>query len=383
MSRVEKLAVNVTGKFVEVGDVLAEVYSPELYQAVRELLLAQQRAREAAPASTSLGRSLLGSGEEMLQLASEKLRLWGITQEQIDEILRTGKASARMPIVAPLCGVVVRKSVVEGQYVAEGDPLFEVADLSRVWIMAQVYEDQVALVQVGQPVEATVEAYPGETFKGKVAFKDPALNPATRTLSVRYDLDNPDGRLQPGMFATVTIKLPIEQTPQFRTHSASPPAGPSHDGHAVSMTVQEQKICPVTRAKLGEMGEPILVQLASRKVWVCCAGCPTKLKSEPAKYLANLDRIPAEGVLSVPEQAVIDSGDRKIVYVETEPGVFEGRQVVLGPRIGSRFPVLEGLSPGEKVAAAGAFLIDAETRLNEGAQPTVEPAAGAGGLHRH
>src|SRR6516225_8197768 len=102
--------------------------------------------------STSLGRSLLGNGDELVQLATEKLRLWGITQEQIDEILRTGKASARMSIVAPLCGVVVRKSVVEGQYVSEGDPLFEIADLSRVWIMAQVYEDQLSLVQIGQPV---------------------------------------------------------------------------------------------------------------------------------------------------------------------------------------------------------------------------------------
>ena len=127
-----------------------------------------------------------------------KLKLWGITQGQIDEILRTGKADYRMPIVAPIGGVVVRKNVVEGQYVAEGDPLFEIADLSHVWIQAQVYEDQVGLVRVGQPVEATVEAYPGEVFKGQVAFKDPALNPATRTMNVRYDLENTDGRLQPG-----------------------------------------------------------------------------------------------------------------------------------------------------------------------------------------
>jgi Cu(I)/Ag(I) efflux system membrane fusion protein len=381
MSRVEKLSVNVTGTFVEVGDVLAEVYSPELYQAVRELLLAQQRAREASSASSTLGRSLLGNGDDMVQLASEKLRLWGITQEQIDEILRTGRASSRMPITAPLCGVVVRKSVVEGQYVAEGDPLFEIADLSHVWIMAQVYEDQVGLVQVGQPVEATVEAYPGEIFKGKVAFKDPALSPSTRTLSVRYDLDNTDGRLQPGMFATVTIKMPLEDTPQFRKRAASAPAPAGHD-HQASMTVEEQKICPVTKAKLGSMGAPIPVQLASRRVWVCCSGCPDKLKSAPEKYLARLQTAPTEGVLSVPELAVIDAGDRKIVYVETEPGVFEGRQVVLGPRIGNRFPVLEGLAAGDKVAASGAFLIDAESRLNQGAQPTAQAAA-HGGDHRH
>ncbi len=221
MSRVEKLAVNFTGTLVEAGDVLAEVYNPELYQAVRELLLAQERAREAPAASSSLARSLLGGGEDLVRMATEKLRLWGITQEQIDEILRTGKAESRMPIVAPLCGVVVRKNVVEGQYVAEGDPLFEIADLSHVWIIAQIYEDQIALVRVGQAVEATVEAYPGVVFKGKVAFLDPALNPATRTLNVRYDLENSDGRLQPGMFATVTLRTPLAETPQFRTRLAS------------------------------------------------------------------------------------------------------------------------------------------------------------------
>jgi Cu(I)/Ag(I) efflux system membrane fusion protein len=394
MSRVEKLSVNFTGTPVKAGDILAEVYSPELYQAVRELLLAQQRAREAPAASSPLTQSLLGGGEDLVRLGIDKLKLWGITQEQIDEILRTGKADYRMPIVAPIGGVVVRKNVFEGQYVAEGDPLFEIADLSHVWILAQVYEDQVALVRVGQPVEATVEAYPGEVFKGQVAFRDPALNPATRTLNVRYDLENPDGKLQPGMFATVTLKTPLIETPQFRTRLASAHAPANHAGHSASMTVEEQKICPVTKAKLGSMGEPVPVQLASRKVWVCCEGCPDKLKREPDKYLARLEPPPSEGVLSVPESAVIDTGDRKIVYVETQPGVFEGRQVVLGARIGDRFPVLEGLSPGDKVAASGAFLIDAETRLNQGAAATAEPASRTsdtstrsattgGGVHRH
>lgn len=394
MSRVEKLAVNFTGTFVEVGDVLAEVYNPELYQAVRELLLAQERARELAASSSPPGRSLLGGGEDMIRMATEKLRHWGVTQEQIDEILRTGKAESRMSIVAPLCGVVVRKNVVEGQYVAEGDPLFEIADVSHVWIMAQVYEDQIGLVRVGQAVEATVEAYPGSVFKGKVAFLDPALNPSTRTLSVRYDLDNSEGRLQPGMFATVTLRTPLAETPQFRTRLASShkPADPA--APVSSMTVEQQKICPVTRLKLGSMGDPVPVQLASRRVWVCCPACPDKLKAEPDKYLARLEPQPEGEILSVPESAVIDTGDRKIVYVEAQPGVFEGRQVVLGARIGDRFPVLEGLSAGDKVAAAGAFLIDAETRLNQGAIATSEPAsatpdssspsaAPGGGVHRH
>ena len=142
------------------------------------------------------------------------------------------------------------------------------------------------------------------------------------------------------------------------------------------------------------MGDPIPVQLASRKVWVCCSGCPDKLKAEPAKYLARMEPQAADGSSPSPRSAVIDTGDRKIVYVEAQPGVFEGRQVVLGPRIGDRFPVLEGLSAGEKVAAAGAFLIDAETRLNQGAAATSEPAPrsadrstrsapATGEVHRH
>jgi Cu(I)/Ag(I) efflux system membrane fusion protein len=394
MSRVEKLAVNFTGTFVEVGDVLAEVYNAELYQAARELLLAQERARELATSNSNSLRSSLLGGEDLVRLASEKLRLWGITQEQIDAILRTGKAETRMPIVAPLCGVVVRKNVFEGQYVAEGDPMFEIADLSHVWIIAQIYEDQIGLVQVGQAVEATVEAYPGMVFKGKVAFRDPALNPATRTLSVRYDLDNSEGKLQPGMFATVTLKTPLAETPPFRTRMASSGTSGNHAAHSSSMTVEQQKVCPVTKAKLGSMGDPIPVQLASRKVWVCCAGCPDKLKAEPDKYLARLERGPSAGILSVPESAVIDTGDRKIVYVETQPGVFDGRQVVLAGSIGDRYPVVEGLSPGEKVAASGAFLIDAETRLNqggaaasEGPLQTAEQSKGStatgGGVHRH
>jgi Cu(I)/Ag(I) efflux system membrane fusion protein len=135
----------------------------------------------------------------------------------------------------------------------------------------------------------------------------------------------------------------------------------------VSLTADEQQICPVTNAKLGSMGDPISVEAAGQRVWTCCKACPPKLKAQPAKYLARLAPPPLDQVLSVPESAVIDTGVRKVVYIESEPGVFEGREVVLGPRIGNRFPVMEGLAPGEKVAAAGAFLIDAESRINPGA----------------
>ena len=132
----------------------------------------------------------------------------------------------------------------------------------------------------------------------------------------------------------------------------------------------------MTNLKLGAMGDPISVEVGGRKVWTCCAACPPKLKAQPAKYLARLAPVPRDEVLSVPESAVIDTGRRKVVYVESEPGVFEGREVVLGPRTGNRFPVLEGLAPGEKVAASGAFLIDAESRINPGAVPATREESG-------
>ncbi len=368
MSRVEKLYVNFTGVSVRAGEPLAELYSPELYQAIRELLLAQRSARQRPGAQTALGRSVLGDANELVGLSREKLKLWGVTNKQVEDILARGEADYKLPILSPIGGHVVKKNVVEGQYVAEGEAMFEVADLSTVWVQAKVYEDKLSLVRVGQAVEATVAAFPGETFPGTVAFIQPHLDPATRTVDVRYDLKNPGHKLRPGMYAAVTIKTPMADNPTFRTKlAATRPA--KGTVRLASLTALEQKVCPVTGAKLGSMGDPIAVEVEGRKVWVCCAACPPKLKADPAKYLARLEPPPEGGVLSVPEAAVIDTGTSRVVYVEARPGVFEGRKVVLGPRAGDRYPVLEGLSPGEKVAAAGAFLIDAETRLN--------PAAGA------
>jgi len=369
MARVERLFVNFTGTPVRQGEPLAELYSPELYQAIQETLLAQRHAAQPGRMQTSIGRAALGEPDTLLRSAKEKLQLWGITAKQVDEILAKGKADFKLPILSPISGVVVRKNIVEGQYVAEGEAMFEVADLSHVWIQAQVYEDQISLVQVGQAVEATVEAYPGQVFKGKVAFKDPLLNPATRTLNVRYDLENPDGRIQPGMFATVTLRTPVSDLPAFKSRLAQSP-GARGLARKARLTVEEQKTCLVTNLKLGAMGDPVPVDVEGRHLWICCEACEGKLKGQPAKFLAKLEPAPQDSVLSVPESAVIDTGKKKIVFVEAEPGVFEGREVVLGPPSGELYPVLDGLAPGEKVAEAGAFLLDAETRLNAGAAPT-------------
>ena len=369
-SRVEKLYINFNGQDVEVGQTMAELYSPELNQAIQELLTASRRAESSVQPQTAVARSLLSDRQEMVRASAEKLKRWGITQAQIDEILKKGQTDFKFTILSPVRGHVFKKNVVEGDEVQEGYAMFEIVDLHTVWVQAQVYENQQGLVHEGQAVEATVDSFPGEIFPGKVEFVQPHLDPATRTVEVRYALVNPGHRLRPGMFATVTLKTPIADTPAFRTRIAArqPSKG---EGRNVSLTADEQKTCPVTTLKLGSMGAPIAVEVEGRKVWTCCKLCPPKLKAEPAKYLARLAPPPQDEVLSVPESAVIDTGSRKVVYVESEPGVFEGREVVLGSRIGNRFPVLDGLAPGERVAATGAFLIDAESRINPGAAPAM------------
>ena len=424
-SRVEKLYVNFTGQDVEVGQTLAELYSPELSQAIQELLNSARRAGSAYQPQTDVARSVAADRQEMVRASAEKLRRWGLTQAQIDEILKKGKTDVTIPILSPISGHVFKKNVVEGQEVQEGFAMFEVADLHTVWVQAQVYEQQLGLIHLGQEVEARVEAFPGKSFPGKVEFVQPHLDPATRTVEVRFALENPGHGLRPGMFATVTLKTSVADSPEFRTRSTAlrhaaggnataegqkvcpvtgaelgtmgPPVAVEVQGRKVwtccdacppklkaspakylaklappaadAGTVGLQTICPVTGAKLGSMGDPIPVEVEGRKVWTCCSACPPKLKAQPAKYLARLAPAPEDEVLSVPESAVIDTGTRKVVYVESEPGVFEGREVVLGPLTGSRFPVLEGLAPGERVATAGTFLIDAESRINPGAAP--------------
>jgi len=375
-SRIEKLHVNVTGQDVEAGQPLAELYSPELSQAIQELLNASHRALPAIELKTEIGRSVYADRREMAQASAEKLRRWGIGQAQIDDILAHGKTNFTLPILSPKRGHVFKKNVVEGQEVPEGFPMFEIVDLDTVWLQAQVFEHQLGLIHEGQDAVASVEAFPGESFVGRLEFIQPHLDPTTRTVEVRYAIPNPGHRLRPGMFATLTLKAPMVGMPAFRDRTIRPdPVGAGLETPGAPHSFDEQKNCPVTAAKLGSMGDPVSVQVQGRKIWTCCAACPPKLKAEPARYLIDLEAPPRDQVLSIPESAVIDSGTRKVVYVETEPGVYEGREVVLGPRSGDRFGVLDGLAPGEKVAAAGAFLIDAESRLNPGAAPAQSTGA--------
>jgi membrane fusion protein, copper/silver efflux system len=350
-ARVDRLHVASVGVRVRAGQWLAELYGFDVAQSIRAYREAYRALAEPAGTPPDFKQTPLGDPKERVRIAIEGLKVLGVRQDQIGSITTHDDPEALLPLLAPISGHVIEKNVYEGQYAFEETVLFEIADLSRVWIDAQIYENQLALVCLGQPIEATVPAFPGEVFKGTVALIAPVLDPTTRTAAVRLDLDNPGLRLRPGMYANVTLNVALGGP--IRTRGA-----------------EEQTICPVTRVSLGSMGPATPVAVEGRTVWVCCDACVSKLKSASAKYLALLDSSARSSLPSVLEAAVVDTGSKTIVYVEVTPGIFEGRAVVIGPRSGDHYPVLRGLAPGERVAAAGAFLIDAETRLNPPAQDT-------------
>ena len=342
-ARIERLHAHSEGEHVRAGQRLAELYSYDVAQSIRGLLEASSALHAPSATRPDLDPTPLGDPGERFRLATQTLQVLGVRQDQIDAIASGDRPDQDLPVLAPIGGLVIKKTAYQGQYVPEGTLLFEIADLGHVWVDALVFEDQLGLVRVGQPAVATVAAFPGEEFRGHVEQLAPALDPATRTLAVRFGLDNPGDRLRPGMLATVALNVARTVT-----------------------TLARGATCPVTRLTLGTMGPAISVDVQGRRVSVCCEACVPKLKAAPEKYLdlGPRDTATPDRVMSVPESAVIDTGTKTVVYVEASPGVFEGRAVVLGPRSGDSFPVLDGLAPGERVAAAGAFLIDAESRIN-------------------
>jgi Cu(I)/Ag(I) efflux system membrane fusion protein len=308
--RLDTLLINETGQMVDAGDVLASIYSPDLLVTVQNLLLARK-----------------SNNAEQLASVRTRLSLLGISDDQIDEIVKTGKANTHLKIRSPITGHVIRKYVREGQYVDEGSPLYDVADLSTIWIQAQIYEDDLAFLpaeQVHRPrselpneplaVTATTRAFPNEEFQGLLTFIYPHVDQETRTVAVRFELDNPGHKLRPGTTATVRVKVPPREIRALSKAAAEKPD------------------------------------------------------------LFKLDLLEQGRILAVPESSVIDTGNQTIVYRQTLPGVYEGVRVVLGPRMSDAegvpfFPLIDGLTPGDQVVTSGSFLVDAETRLN--------PAAGS------
>lgn len=193
MGWVEKLHVNETGRRVQAGQPLLELYAPDLVRAQEELLIAHRL----------LGRT---GGDSLIAAARRRLKLWEISDDQVAELERTGVVRSTLTLRSAFRGHVVEKHVMEGQMVRPGDVLFRIADLSTVWIEPAIFEQDMPWVRVGQPAEVNFEALPGHVFEGRVTFIHPTLDARTRTLRVRIEVANRDFQIKPGMYGTVRIR---------------------------------------------------------------------------------------------------------------------------------------------------------------------------------
>ena len=200
--RIDKLRVRITGARIKRNQVVATLYSPEIYSAMRDLVAAAEQAER-------LVGGLHGSADmaaEALSATKARLRLLGVPDRQINGVIRSKKPPTHMEIRSPFTGTVLDRLVDEGQYVSAGTPLYRIADLSRVWVQIDAYETDLPHLRVGQEVVVKVEGLAGEPFIGRTAFIDPVLDERQRTARVRVEVDNPKGRLRPGMFAEAVIE---------------------------------------------------------------------------------------------------------------------------------------------------------------------------------
>ena len=277
--RIDRLNVNTVGAYVSKDKPVAEVYSPDLVATQQEYLLAIKSRDQL---KNSPIPSISQNGDGLVASAKQRLMLFGVKESQIAELERAGKPNIRLPIYTPLSGTVIEKMVQQGQYVNVGEVLFNIADLSKVWVEIDVFENEVPYVRVGQQVEIRSATEHGESFTGRIGFVYPFHDPKTHTVKARVEMPNPGHRLKPDMFVNAIIRVPL-----------------------------------------------------------------------------------VKGII-VPVTAVIDTGKRQVVWVETTPGMFEPRDVQVGERIEEKVQILSGLKAGDKVAVSGGYLIDSESQLKGG-----------------
>lgn len=328
--RLDRLFVDYTGVMVNKGDHLAEIYSPDLLAAQQELLEAERGLKNAKDVDADTHRM----SQSLAKAAAEKLRLWGLTPDQVESIKQNGKAEDHMTIYARAGGIVIEKNAVEGTWVETGTKIYSIADLSRVWVFLDAYESDMPWVHYGQQVEFNTEAYPGHVFSGRISFVSPVLNDMTRTIRLRVNVPNPDGRLKPQMFVNAEIKSRIAQS-----------------GQVVDEVMAGKWISPM---------HPEILKDAPGD----CPICGMDLVPVESVYPNVTAR--AEPALVIPASAPLITGKRAVVYVKVndakEP-TFQGRVVVLGPRAGNSYIVQEGLAEGELVVTRGNFKIDSALQI--------------------
>ena len=200
--RVEKLHVNFTGARVTSGQPLLDIYSPELVSAQKEYLLALEGTRNESGSGQPDANSMMTG---LKDASRSRLAAWGVTRQQIVDLEQSRQPQSVVTIQSPGSGIVTERLVTTGQYVNEGTALFSVGSLADVWIFAELFENDLGRVETGALALVSTDAYPGKIFQGRVSFVEPALNPETRTLKVRIDLQNTSGQLKPEMFVKVKI----------------------------------------------------------------------------------------------------------------------------------------------------------------------------------
>jgi RND family efflux transporter MFP subunit len=285
---IRDLYVDYTGQSVRRGDRLFTLYSPDLLATQNEFLLALKSREQIQTSQVADAREY---ADRLVDAARQRLALWDLSPEQIATIEQTRQPLSAVTFTAPANGFVVEKQAVRGMHVMPGQTLYKLADLSTVWIEADVYEQEIAAVRVGAPATVSLDAYPGQNFAGRAIYLYPYVDENSRTAKVRMQFANPGGRLKPGMFAHVELR------------------GAGGNG------------------------------------------------------------------LTVPADAVLDSGKEQVVFVAQGDGVFSPRQVTVGRRTADVAEITKGLKEGEQVATAAAFFLDSESQLRAGLQ-NYEPPAG-------
>ena len=398
--RTDKLYVNFTGTIVKKGEHLIYMYSPDLLSTQEEYLLAYRGIEKLKDSPIP---EVISSSKTLLENTRQRLLLWGITEEQINELERTQTPQTHLTIYAPIGGTIISKDAFEGMYFETGDMLFTIADLSGVWLYLDIYEYDLPWVRYGQDIEVITESYPGDVFHGTVVFIDPFLNEVTRSVKVRINMDNREGKLKPGMYvnARLEVKLgsegvtidskimgkymcPMHPEVISDKEENCPECGMKLEliggktGVFVPGLIPQLYECPM-KCKGSVFGEPgnclkcekVLIKIkdengqGEREVYVCSEHIDvrTGLPGECPVCQRKLKMKKETGVLAIPHSAVLFTGKRNIVYVEKEEGNYVPRDVVLGPKADEYYPVVKGLSVGEKVVTDGNFLIDSQMQL--------------------
>ena len=351
--RLDRLYVDYTGVPIRKGDHVVSIYSPELFSAQEELLQALKAVKDVEQSRLS---SIKETARQTVDAVREKLRLWGLTKEQIDEIEKSGKSSDHMTIYAPIGGTVIRKDALEGMYVETGMQLYTIADFSTVWAKLDAYESDLAWLKYGQEVEIQTEAYPGDVFKGRIAFIDPVLDAQTRTVKVRVNVPNSDSKLKPEMFVHAQVRSSVA-------------AG----GKVLDPKLAGKWMCPM---------HPEIVKAQPGTCDIC--GMPLE-KAESLGFVSAQVLKGEKVPLVIPATAPLITGKRAVVYVQVpgKEGTFEGREIVLGPRAGDFYVVRDGLRESELVVVNGAFKIDSALQIL--AKPSMMNPEGGGPppAHQH